>query len=130
MSKLYVLGGRQRRPGLKEPNAATEWFLYEAALIVEVNTGSGEVQTRVEHQTPEELLPGEKPSAHFHSGTLIGDTLYTCSTTEVLIYKLPEFKRIGYISLPCFNDLHHVTPSSDGNLLIVSTGLDLVMKVS
>jgi hypothetical protein len=130
VAKLYVLGGRQRKPGLKEPTPKTEWFLYEAALILEVDTVSGEVQTRVEYQTPGELLPGDKPSAHFHSGTLIGNTLYTCSTTEVLVYQLPEFKQIGYISLPCFNDLHHVTPSSDGNLLVVSTGLDLVIKIN
>jgi hypothetical protein len=43
---------------------------------------------------------------------------------------LPEFKQVGYISLPCFNDVHHVVPTPDGNLLVVSTGLDLVVKVS
>jgi len=32
--------------------------------------------------------------------------------------------------LPCFNDLHHVVPTSDGNLLVVTTGLDMVVKVS
>jgi hypothetical protein len=34
------------------------------------------------------------------------------------------------VSLPCFNDLHHVAPSWDGNLLVVSTGLDLVLKIN
>jgi len=48
----------------------------------------------------------------------------------VLIYQLPDFQQIGYISLPCFNDVHHVTPASDGNLLVVSTGLEMVVKVS
>jgi hypothetical protein len=64
----------------------------------------------------------------FKAGTIVGDTLYACTSTEVLIFKLPEFNKIGYISLPCFNDVHHVTPSADGNLLAASTGLDMVVK--
>jgi len=43
---------------------------------------------------------------------------------------VPDFTQVGYISLPCFNDVHHVTPSQDGNLLVVSTGLDMVVKVN
>ena len=54
--------------------------------------------------------------------------LYACTSTEVLIFRLPGFTQIGYVSLPCFNDLHHVTPSSDGNLLVANTGLDMVVK--
>jgi hypothetical protein len=60
----------------------------------------------------------------------MGDKLYTCTTTEVLIFQVPSFRQVGYISLPCFNDLHHAIPASDGNLLVVSTGLDMVFKVS
>src|SRR5205807_3541516 len=37
-------------------------------------------------------------------------------------------RRVGYVSLPCFNDLHHVRPSGDGNLIAVNTGLDMVVK--
>ncbi|MDY7096429.1 MAG: hypothetical protein SX243_25950, partial [Acidobacteriota bacterium] len=36
----------------------------------------------------------------------------------------------GYLSLPCFNDLHHVRPGRRGHLLIAVTGLDLVVEVS
>jgi hypothetical protein len=130
MAKLYVLGGRQRKPGVKEATPQDEWYLYDCALILEIDTDSGEVRTRVQYQSPPEARAGEKAAAHFHSGALMGDTLYTCTTTEILIYRVPEFTRIGYISLPCFNDVHHVTPSSDGNLLVVSTGLDMVVKVA
>jgi outer membrane protein assembly factor BamB len=35
----------------------------------------------------------------------------------------------GYLSLPCFNDVHHVRPNQDGNYLIVNTGLDMVVEV-
>ncbi len=130
MSKLYVLGGRQRRAGIKEPTAADEWCLYDAALILEVDTLSGAARVCVQYQSPEEARAGQRPSAHFHSGARTGDILYTCTTTEVLTYRLPHFERIGYVSLPIFNDLHHVTPTRDGNLLLANTGLDMVVKIS
>ena len=41
MDKLYVLGGRQRKPGLKETTYENEWCMYETALILEVDTNSG-----------------------------------------------------------------------------------------
>ena len=128
--KLYVVGGRQRKPGRKEATAQDEWYLYEAALILEVNLESGGVRTCVEYQSPRDARAGVHPSAHFHSGVLVNNLLYTCTTTEVLIYELPDFKQVGYISLPCFNDVHHVKPLADGSLLVVSTGLDMVVQVS
>ena len=130
MARLYVLGGRQRKLGMKVCTYQDEWYLYDTALILEVDTDALAVRTCVEYRTPREARPGDQPAGNFHSGALIGETLYTCTNTEVLIYKVPEFKQIGYLSLPCFNDLHHVIPSSDGNLLVVSTGLDMVVKIT
>jgi hypothetical protein len=130
MSKLYVLGGRQRKLGMNEATEKDEWYLYDTALVLEVDADSGAVRTCVEYQSPPEARAGEHPAAHFHGGALVGNTLHTCTTTEVLSYHVPDFTRIEYISLPCFNDLHHVTPSSDGNLLVVNTGLDMVVKIS
>jgi len=130
MSKLYILGGRQRNPGFKEPGPLDEWSLYEAALIVELDTETLRLRTCVEYQSPPQVLAGSKPSAHFHGGVLIGKSLYTCTKTEVMCYALPEFSRVCYLSLPCFNDLHHVTVSSDGNLLVANTGLEMVLKLT
>jgi len=127
MSRLYVLGGKQRRLVLKREE---EWNLYESALILEVDTESGEVRTCVEYRTPAEARAHEHSSSVFKSGTLVGDVLYTCTNTEVLVYKLPKFELLNYISLPCFNDVHHVRPSQDGTLLAVSTGLDMVVRFS
>jgi hypothetical protein len=93
MPSVYVLGARQRNVLLKPEE---EWHFYESALILQIDTDTGETRPCVEYQSPPEARS--------------------------------EFKRIGYISLPCFNDLHHVTPTEDGNLLVVSTGLDLVVK--
>jgi hypothetical protein len=47
-----------------------------------------------------------------------------------LVFKLPEFQIRNYISLPCFNDLHHVAPASNGDLLVAITGLDMVAAIN
>jgi hypothetical protein len=125
MSRLYVLGARQRNLFLKHEE---EWNLYEAALILELDTESGRVRTCVEYRTPLEARASENSSVVFKSGALDGDILYTCTSTEVLIFKVPEFRRIHYISHPFFNDLHHVTPTSRGTLLAAITGLDMVVE--
>lgn len=130
MGKIYILGGKQRRVGLEEATPKDEWYLYQTALILELNTDSGELRTCVEYQSPPDARAGKQSAAHFHSGALRGELLYTCTTTEVLVYGLPRFELVNYISLPCFNDLHHVTPSSDGNLLVVNTGLEMVLKLT
>src|SRR5437667_1326690 len=127
MAHLYLLGARQRKLLLK---GEEEWNLYEAALILRLDTDTGAVQTCVEYKAPAEARAHEHSSVVFKAGAIIGNTLYACTSTEVLIFKLPEFTQIGYVSLPCFNDVHHVAPSSDGNLLVASTGLDIVIKVT
>jgi hypothetical protein len=127
MAGLYLLGARQRRLRLKKEE---EWNLYEAALVLRLDTETCEVRTCVEYKSPPEARAGEDSSNVFKSGTLVGNTLYTCTSTEVLIFDLPTFRQTGYVSLPCFNDLHHIKPSADGNLIAVSTGLDMVIKFS
>jgi hypothetical protein len=127
MARVYLLGGRQKKLMMMSED---EWNLYEAALILELNTETGEVKTCLEYKTPEEARSTDKASHVFKAGTLRDNILYTCTSTEVLIFRVPEFERVGYVSLPTFNDLHHVAMASDGNLLAVSTGLDMVVKFS
>lgn len=125
MSRLYVLGARQRKLLLKKEE---EWNLYEAALILELDTDSKEVRTCVEYTSPPEARAHERSSCVFKSGTLFGENLYVCTSTEVMVFRVPSFERVNYISLPCFNDLHHVAPTSDGALVAAVTGLDMVVK--
>jgi hypothetical protein len=47
-----------------------------------------------------------------------------------MILKLPECIVECCVSLPCFNVLHHVRPTSEGNLLVVNTGLDMVLEIT
>jgi hypothetical protein len=125
MNQLYVLGARQKKLRLKKED---EWNLYEEALIVEIDTQTGTARNRIKYCTPPDARSSDNASHIFKASTISGNILYACTSTEVLLFKLPEFEQIGYVSLPCFNDLHHVTPSSDGNLMVASTGLDMVVK--
>lgn len=107
-----------------------EQRLYESAVILELHPGDNCSRVRVEYRSPPEVRASSRSSNIFKAGTLVNGNLYTCTSTEVLMYEVPSFKRIGYVSLPCFNDLHHVTPTRDENLLVANTGLDMGMKVT
>ena len=124
---MFVFGGRQRNRVLKKDE---EWTLYEKAVILEVDPISAEVHVCVEYETPAGArAPGES-SVLFKACALQGNRLYACTSTEVLVYNLPQFECTKYISLPCFNDLHHVRPTPDGNILVANTGLDMVLELS
>jgi hypothetical protein len=127
MSCLYVLGGRQRNLLVREQQ---EWTLYESALILELDTASGEVRTCVEHKSASDARREDYSAYLFKSGALVGDRLYACTNTEILVFRVPSFEKLNYVSLPCFNDLHHVMPCRDGTLLVVNTGLDMVVRIS
>jgi hypothetical protein len=125
MASLYVLGARQRNLLFRREE---EWDLYEAGLILRLDTDLGTVRTCVEYETPGEARAGKFSSTVFKSGTLTRNQLYTCTSTEVLVFEVPDFKKTGYVSLACFNDVHHVAPVSDGGLVAAVTGLDMVVK--
>ncbi|MFZ0335130.1 MAG: hypothetical protein WAN10_11090 [Candidatus Acidiferrales bacterium] len=128
MDHLYVTGGRQRQKLITKEE---EWNLYERALILKVCPADGTASICVEYQSPREACPSEgTPSILFKAGMIVENKLYVCTGTEVLIYEIPGFRQIGYVSLPCFNDLHHVAREADGNLLVVSTGLDMVVEIT
>jgi hypothetical protein len=125
MDRLYALGARQRKLLIKKEE---EWNLYESALILELDPKSGKALPCVEYNSPAEVRPHEHSSVIFKAGTVVDNTLYACTATEIMIFSLPEFKQTGYVSLPALNDVHHVVPTSDGNLLVANTGLDMVIK--
>jgi len=103
--------------------------MYEKALAVEFDTQTEQSTVRVEYVSPPDAH-GDEYSILFKTGTLDAGKLYVCTSTEVLMYEVPSFRLAGYVSLPCFNDLHHVCPRSNGNLLVVSTGLDMLVEIT
>jgi hypothetical protein len=127
--RLYVVGGQQRH--LRGLTADMDsWYEYQRGLILELDTATKAVKTRVDYVSPPDVCPPEDPPVLFKSGTLVGDRLYVCTQTEVLIYAVPSFERVAYISLPLFNDVHHVRPTARGTLLVANTGLDMVLELT
>jgi len=126
--RLYVAGGQQR--ALRPLSAVgQDWYEYQKGLILELDTASGTATSHVEYVSPPDAAPPDSPRILFKSGTLVGDELYLCTQTEVLVYRLPAFELATYVSLPMFNDLHHVRPTPTGNLLVANTGLDTVVEL-
>ncbi len=129
MNNLYIVGGQQERArSLLDLNQVFEG--YQKGLIVRADTQSGTAEVCVDYVSPHEAGGGEQVGMTFQAGTVEDSKLYICTQTEVLIYTLPDFKRLGYLSLPHFNDLHHVRPTPEGHLLIANAGLEMVMEVT
>lgn len=121
---LWAVGGEQHDMFRQR----AEWRLYRRGLVVRV--GEDGVPRRVlEYESPPENCPAE-PSIVFKAATLDGATAYLCTQTEVLLCDFPAFTVRKVISLPCFNDLHHVTPGPEGTLFVAVTGLDAVAEVT
>lgn len=131
-ASLYVVGGRQR--GARPLHAATrDWYHYERGVILRVEqpaAAGATVASCLEYVSPPEVCAPEEPAILFKSCTVRQGKLYACTQTEVLIYSLPGFTREHYISLPCFNDLHHVVPTPAGTLLVANSGLDMALELS
>jgi hypothetical protein len=123
---VYVTGGQQR---LRIREQA-ESNLFEIARAVLVDADRNSVTTCAEYVSPAAYRAEGESSIVFEGGAIEGDRLYTCTRTEALVFELPGFRLLERVSLPCFNDVHHVRPTADGNLIVTSTGLDMVVEVS
>lgn len=130
VSELYIVGGQQR--GLQPISAhfTGNWYEYERAVALHADVTTGETRRILEWVTPPGSRPIQNPAILFKSGSLHGDRLFLTTQTEVLVYRVPSFELESYISLPFFNDVHHARPSSDGNILVAITGLDMVAEVT
>jgi hypothetical protein len=121
---LWVVGGEQRlsfRP-------LDEWNKFRAAVVARVENGRAEQV--LEYISPPGHCPDDRPSILFKAATFDSDTAWLCTQTEVLECSLPSFSVRRVLSLPCFNDLHHVTPGPDGTLFVAVTGLDAVAEIT
>lgn len=124
---MYVVGGKLRTRMLRD---LAEWQSCEQALIAEIDPLTNSGRTRVEYNSPASARAGDDAAILFKSASMRGNRLYACTSTEVMVYELPAFRLLHYISLPCFNDLHHVTPSHRDTLLVAVTGLDMVVELT
>jgi hypothetical protein len=129
LEMLYVIGGRQR---VARPLRAGQeiWQGYDRGLILRVDPASGEASSCLEYDSPAEAVAGQEAAISLQASTIEGDRLYTCTETEVMVYALPDFGLLHYISLPCFNDVHHVRPSPSGNIIVANAGLEMVLEMT
>ncbi len=127
MTKIFIVGGEHKKYNYWSKK---EWYNSKQGIITELNLDTNEARICTQYISPPDVSAENLSSTTFKAGTICQNKFYVPTLTEVLIYQLPNFEQIGYISLPCFNDLHHVAPTPDGNLLVVSTGLDMIVKVS
>jgi len=124
LQQLYVVGGTQKDRSLEE------WHQFRNGIVLELDETTRTRARATTHLTPAEWLPDAEPSHLFKAATVAGDRMYVCSQTEVLRYRLPQMTLERTVSLPAFNDLHHVWPTREGTLLVANTGLDMVMEIT
>jgi hypothetical protein len=122
---LYVLGGRQRAD--RALLDAGSWYGYGLGVILKI-TGSGVTTAFTYTSRPGSCGPDD--AVLLKSASVRGDRMYCCTQTEVIVLGLPDFEEIAYISLPIFNDVHHVVPTEAGTLLVAVSGLEMVVEVT
>jgi hypothetical protein len=125
---LLVTGGQQRRSRSLVAGAA-RWYKYARGHLLAVEPQTGSVTNRLSYESPPDATAENEPAILFKQGTLVGELMYLTTQTEVIIYSYPDFAVQHYISLPRFNDVHHVRPSTNGTLLVVNTGLDQLIEM-
>lgn len=129
LEKLYVIGGRQRAArSLRAGQGA--WQGYDRGLVLAVDLIAETVSICFEYDSPPDVVADDDPAISFQGSTLDGDLLYTCTETEVMVYSVPSFELLHYVSLPCFNDVHHVRPSPSGNIIVANAGLEMVLEIT
>jgi hypothetical protein len=126
---LYVVGGEQRAPrGLS--SGVKDWYRFKRGLILAVDVDSGSVEVAAEYESPPGVCAPEDPPMLFKGGSIRDGRFYVCTPTEILVYQLPDFSLVDYITLPFFHDLHDVHPTEDGTLLVAVSGLDMVAEIA
>lgn len=126
IDSLYVVGGQAKKDAYQKGGE----HRYRNGLIVQLDCASGATKVCAEYITPPDACPADlDPTILFKAGSLRGQTFYVCTQTEVLLYALPAFEISHRISIPHFNDVHHVLPTSDETVLVANTGLDMVLEV-
>jgi hypothetical protein len=125
-NKFILLGGKQKK---SNPNDFIEWKGFQRAIALELDLTSLVINQAFEHISPKEnRVESEDASILFKCGHVTDDKLLTCTQTELLVYGKSDYSLKKCISLPSFNDVHHVYERKNGNYAIVSTGLDSLIE--
>ncbi|TMU87706.1 hypothetical protein FGG79_06215 [Bacillus sp. BHET2] len=123
MKDLYLVGAEQKSNVLKD------WEQFKKAVVLKFDGSTKKAERVIEYISPKEVCPSREASISFTAATLENKKLYVGTQTEILVYNSFTYKLEDYYSLPLFNDVHHVKPRKNGNLLVVNTGLDMVIEL-
>lgn len=123
---MYVVGGSQTEDRKGKP----AWQQLGEGTILKISEDGARVEQCVDYVSPPDACASEDPQITFKAACVRDEKMYVCTNTEILVYDLPGFELDNYISHPYFNDVHHVSPFSNGNLAVVNTGLDMVMEMN
>jgi hypothetical protein len=129
MLGVYIIGGQQRH-ARTTLEGELGWYKYGKAMILKIEPETERVECRVEYVSPPDACAEDDPAILFKCGTLHENKLYVCTQTEILVYSVPTFQILERLSLPCFNDVHHVRPTSTDTLLVANSGLDMVLEIT
>jgi hypothetical protein len=127
---IYVIGGVQRAARKLLTGERADWYEYEKGLILRIDPETFEVETALEYVSPPETRIAENPQVLFKSAIAVDGILYATTQTEVILFELPSLRQLAHISLPCFNDVHHVRPTPTGTLLVANSGLDMALELT
>lgn len=125
---LLITGGEQRRPRTITAGSG-HWYKYARGRLLSVDTSTGSVENLLTYESPADVVAEDEPAILFKQGTMADGLMYLTTQTEVIIYDYPDLTIKHYISLPRFNDVHHVRPTGRGTLLVVNTGLDQLLEL-
>ncbi|NQD64946.1 hypothetical protein HP456_03340 [Bacillus haikouensis] len=124
MEEFFLVGAEQKSKVMKD------WQQFKKAVILKFNLQNKTLKKVIEYESPKEVCADHEASISFTAATLRGNKLYVGTTTEVLVYDTSSLSLIQRISLPLMNDIHHVKPGKNGNILVVNTGLDMVVELN
>lgn len=125
MTRTFVVGARQKNPGLRR---RPEWEDGEEGIVAALDTSSGRSEVCFRYRSPAQLCPGEAPASLFKAASWDAGQLLLCTPTEVIRVDPRTWGVIESWTHPWMNDLHHVC--RDGGVLrVVSTGLDGLLEL-
>lgn len=123
--KLLVVGGVNSR----NPKSDSAWAAYSGGKVLSLDLETGEYHSVFSDDSVPECVGQAEVGTVFKAAHLDADYIYLCTTTEVIKVSRSDWQEASRVSNPKFNDVHHVRPSDDGTLLVVSTGLDCLMQI-
>lgn len=119
--KFLVLGASSHPDAVRRQEGAR----HAQAIIGLVDADRGSYRQLFAYESAVSLRPPEG-AMRFGAGCIDGGLLWTCTPTEVVAFELAGLRQVCSLSLPWFNDLHHVVRYRDG-VLVAATGVDRVI---